>query len=113
MNKDKKALWVVFKPDNLGTVEEMRKKFMGSYPHFKDMPGLFSKCWWCNQEKGEWGALYIFNSEKELKDYITSERWLKKVPEKYGCRPVVTEILDVGLVLCKKAVTESNDSWMG
>ena len=80
--------------------------------HFKEMDGLFSKCWWCNQEKGEWGALYIFNSDADLQAYITSERWLKVVPEKYGCKPEIQAILDPGPILCNAAVTEGEDSWM-
>jgi hypothetical protein len=55
MATEKKALWVVFRPEKLESTTEMRKKFLGSYPHFKEMPGLFSKCWWCNPQKGEWG----------------------------------------------------------
>ena len=111
METEKKALWVVFRPNKLGSTKEMREKFIGSYPIFRDMPGVFGKCWWCNQEKGEWGALYIFNSEKELRDYITSDLWLNKVPAKYGCKPEVVAILDPGPILCKKAVTEAENSW--
>ena len=112
MATEKKALWVVFRPETLESTAEMRKKFLGSYPHFKEMDGLFSKCWWCNQEKGEWGALYIFNSDADLQAYITSERWLKVVPEKYGCKPEIQAILDPGPILCNAAVTEGEDSWM-
>jgi hypothetical protein len=110
MTTEKRALWVVFKPDKLEDTAVMREKFMGSYPIFKDMSSLVSKCWWCNQEKGEWGALYIFNSEKELQDYITSDLWLNKVPAKYGCTPEMT-ILEPGPILSKKTITEGQGSW--
>lgn len=112
MAKERKALWVVFRPDKLGETAEMREKFISGYSIFKDMPGLLSKCWWCNQEKGEWGAFYIFNSEKDLRDYITSDLWLNKVPAKYGCKPEFIAILDPGPILFKEIVTNAETSWI-
>ena len=87
MAKEKKAMWVVFKMDKTLSKAEWRERFSGSYELFRDMPGVFSKCWWCNQEKNVWGAYYIFNSEQELQEYITSDLWVNKVPEKYGAVP--------------------------
>jgi len=108
---EKRALWVVFKPEELKENAEMREKFMGSYPIFKDMPSLVGKFWWLNREKGEWGALYIFNQEKDLQEYLASDLWLNKVPAKYGCKPEAT-VLELGPILCKKLITEGQDSWM-
>ncbi len=112
MAEEKRALWVVFRPETLPDTAAMREKFMGSYPHFKEMDGLFSKCWWTDPDKGEWGALYIFETEKHLRDYLASERWQKTVPEKYGCKPEVVAILEPGPILCKEAVTEGEGSWL-
>ncbi len=112
MTSQKKALWVVFKPKEPVSTARMREQFLGSYPVFKDMPGLFSKCWWCNEEKGEWGALYIFYSEAALNEYLKSDRWLKTVPEKYGIRPETVVILDPGPILCKETITEEENSWI-
>lgn len=111
MTTEKKAMWVVFRPEKLESTDEMRRKFSGSYPLFAGMPGLFSKCWWCNQEKGEWGAYYIFNSEKALQDYITSDLWVNKVPAKYGCKAEIT-IVEPGPILYKETVTKVENSWM-
>jgi len=112
MNKEKKALWVVFRPNENMDVNEMREKFIGSYPHFRDMTSLYSKTWWVNEEKNEWGAMYIFNSQKELDDYINSDRWKNKVPEKYGCKPEIVAILDIGAILFKEPVLKGEDSWI-
>ena len=112
MAAEKKALWVVFRPEKLGKTAEMREKFISGYSIFKDMPGLFSKCRWCNQEKGEWGALYIFDSEKYLRDYIKSDLWVNKVPAKYGCKPEIVAILGPGPILSRKTVTQGENSWM-
>lgn len=53
------------------------------------MASLFSKTGWVDEARNEWGALYVFNSQQDVDAYLSSERLLKKVPEKYGCRPEV------------------------
>jgi len=111
MATEKKAMWVVFKMDKTLSSAEWKERFSGAYEIFRDMPGVFSKCWWCNQEKGVWGAYYIFNSEKELQDYINSDLWVNKVPEKYNAVPEVT-IVDPGPILCKEVITAAEDSWL-
>lgn len=112
MAAEKKALWVVFKPDKLEDLAEMRKKFISGYSIFKEMPGLISKCWWCDSEKGEWGAFYIFNSNEDLQAYIKSDLWINKVPAKYGCKPRIVAILDPGPILSKTTVTHGENSWI-
>jgi len=112
MASEKKALWVVFRPEKPENIAVMRKRFQESYPVFKDMPGLFSKVWWCNPENGEWGAMYIFNSEAELQEYLQSDHWLKKVPEKHGYKPEIVAILDLGSILYKQVVTDGKNSWL-
>lgn len=84
---------------------------MGSYPHFRDMESLFAKTWWVNEEKNEWGAMYIFNSQEEVDAYLASDRWRNKVPEKYGYRPEVQAVLDIGAIMFKESVTRGENSW--
>jgi hypothetical protein len=108
---DKKALWVVFRPKDPVDLKKMRDMYMGSYPHFKDMPSLYAKTWWVDEEKNEWGAMYIFNSRKELDSYIASDRWNITIPEKYGCTPEIA-ILDIGAILFKEKVVSGEDSWI-
>ncbi len=109
---EKKALWVVFRPKDPVEINKMRDMYLGSYSHFKEMPSLFAKTWWVNEEKNEWGAMYIFNSQKEMDEYLASDRWQNKVPEKYGCRPEVMAILDIGAILLKETVLEGESSWL-
>lgn len=108
---EKKALWVVFRPKDPVELEKMRTMYLGSYPHFKDMPSLYAKTWWVNEEKNEWGAMYIFNSQKEIDDYLASDRWKNKIPEKYCCTPEAT-ILDIGAILFKEQVIKGDKSWL-
>ncbi len=110
MATEKKAMWVVFRMDEMISTAEFRERFAAAYDIFRDMPGLFSKTWWINQDKKEWGALYVFDSEKALQDYATSDLWMNKVPAKWGVKPEVT-VLEVGAVMARGAVTEGERSW--
>lgn len=111
MATEKKAMLVKFALKENASKDELREKFSGTYQRFKDMPGLFSKVFWQDQEKSIWGALYIFNSEKDLQEYVNSEFWTKMVPERWGCKAEIM-IVDPGPILYKSAVTEAKDSWI-
>jgi len=107
----KKALFVIFQPNKLPKQQELREQFSTSYTFFREMEAVEYKCWWISEEKGQWGALYVFRSQKELEDYLSSNRWLKVTPEKYGCTPT-WEVMDVGLILSKTIVTQAHESWI-
>lgn len=110
MGTEKRALMCVFKPDKMKTTAEMRELFKGSYPKFADMDVVEFKSWWCDQENGEWGAFYIFTSEKALKEYVSTDTWLKVIPEKYGCVPT-WRMVEPGPILSKKTITQFENSW--
>lgn len=107
---EKRALWVWFKPDPMPSTEELREQFTGSYPAFADMEAVEYKCWWVDQEDGQWGAFYIFRSAAELDEYLASDRWNKVIPEKYGCTPS-WRVLEPGLILSKKEIISAEGSW--
>lgn len=109
MIKDKRMLSVTFKPDQLPSTEEMRAQFSTSYPVFRDMDPVEYKCWWVDQDRGEWGAVYVFRSARELDEYLNSDLWQNKVPAKYGCRPT-WRVSEVGLILSKEKITEPGDA---
>jgi hypothetical protein len=108
----KRALWVWFKPDPMPSTEELRDKFSTSYPIFADMEAVEYKCWWVDQDAGQWGALYVFRSAAELDEYLSSDLWNKVVPEKYGCAPS-WRVLEPSLILSKKEITDAPGSWIG
>ncbi len=109
---EKKAVWVIFRPKNPVKLDKMRQLYLKSYPHFRKMSSLYAKTWWVNEEKNEWGAMYIFNSQQDVDNYLSSDRWRNKVPEKYGCKPEVVAVLDIGAILFKENVIEGEDSWL-
>ena len=111
MSGEKKAMWVVFKMETLPDKEEMRSRFSKGYHIFRDHPGIESKCWYVNEAKDEWGAFYLFKSEKDLDEYLNSKLWVEDIPKRWGLKPEVT-ILDPGPVLSKKIITEPEDSWL-
>lgn len=109
MSKNKSCMLVRFKMDKQMNTDEWRERFSGSYEIMSSLKGIFFKNWWINQEEKEWGAYYIFNSREELEEYINSDLWKKKVPEKYGCVPEVT-IFEPGPIISKEAVDDPQ-SW--
>ena len=111
METQKKAMLVVFKMDKKMSTAEWRERFSGAYKVIFDLPGILFKSWLVNQEKNEWGALYIFDSEDNLQKYNMSDLWLKKIPERYNCKPEVT-ILEPGPIISKEVVTEAGNSWI-
>ena len=111
MASEKKAAWVVFKMDQKMSTDEWRERFSPAYDIIYNLPGLYSKCYWVNQEREEWGALYVFDSEEDLDSYLTSDLWVNKIPAKFGCKPEVT-ILDPGPIIAKEQVSAAKDSWL-
>jgi len=111
MATEKRGFYCVFKPDKMPSTEEMRKLFETSYPIFLGMDPVEFKCWWCDQEKKEWGAFYVFKSEAALREYVTADHWTKVAPEKYGCVPK-WYALEVGAIIAKKAITAFEGSWV-
>ncbi|MEJ2169174.1 MAG: YdhR family protein [Desulfobacterales bacterium] len=99
-------MMVVFKMDKKVSTEEWFERFKSSYDVIFNLPGIIFKNWWVNQEKGEWGAYYIFDSKKNLTDYINTDLWLKKIPAKYGSEAEVT-IFEPGPIICKESFTEA------
>ena len=111
MPAEKRALIAVFKPDRLKSTAEMRDMFSGSYPRFLEMDTVEFKCWWCDQDTQQWGALYIFVSEAALNEYVASDLWQKEVPQKYGCVPT-WNVVEPGPVLAKKEIKTAAGSWI-
>jgi hypothetical protein len=108
--EEKRALWVVFQPQQMPSTQELRAQFSTSYPAFAEMAAVEYKCWWVDQEQGQWGAFYLFRSAAELQAYLASDRWTKVIPEKYGCTPF-WRVLEAGLVLSKQVITQAGGSW--
>jgi len=111
MASEMKAAWVVFKMDKKMSTDQWRERFGGAYELMANLKGIVSKCWWVNQDSDEWGALYVFDSEENLTAYLTSDIWVKIVPEKYGCKPEVT-VLEPGPIIAKKLITSAQGSWL-
>ena len=111
MATEKRAFYCVFKPAKMPSTAELRKLYETSYPVFLNIESIEYKCWWCDQENKEWGAFYVFKSEKALKEYVNSDHWQKVAPQKYGCVPKWVA-LEVGTIISKKIIKTFEGSWM-
>lgn len=111
MAQEKRALLVTFEPDGLQDTSELRELFATSYDRFFNMEAVEFKCWWVDQDQGQWGAFYVFRSEQEVRDYLASDTWLKVVPKKYGCVPKA-QVLETGTIISKKIIGEHQGSWL-
>lgn len=67
MSIEKMVLLVTFSPPQLKATQEMRDWFASSYDRFLNMDAVEYKCWWVDQDKGQWGALYVFRSEEAVR----------------------------------------------
>lgn len=111
MSGQKKAMWVVFKMDEMPSKEELRERFCTLYHIYRDHPAMEIKCWHISEERKEWGGFYVFRSEELLEEYLKSDLWLKEIPGRWGVKPEYT-IVDLGPVLYKEIITEPENSWL-
>ncbi|GAB3807207.1 hypothetical protein GCM10028798_31310 [Humibacter antri] len=70
-----------------------------SLPKFRALPGLRQKYYVQNHEDGIVGGVYLFESEREARDYATGPI-VAAVPERFGVTgDVSVEVLEVTLTL--------------
>jgi heme-degrading monooxygenase HmoA len=80
--------------------DEVQATFEGRADLYRSVPGLIEKLYLRFRESGEFGAVYVWESEKALIDFRETEL-ARTIPEVYqveGGRPYV-ELADVCLVI--------------
>jgi hypothetical protein len=71
------------------SIEELRTYIREeSMARFRQVEGLRQKTWISNDETGEWGALYVFET-KEQADEIVAHVMEGRVVQLTGLRPIV------------------------
>ncbi len=71
------------------TREEARSIFLTTAPKYRDVPGLFRKCYIVSQDGKTVGGIYLWKSRAQA-DAMYTESWRVFVREKYGTDPSVT-----------------------
>lgn len=79
------------------TREEARNIFLSTAPKYRDVPGLFRKCYFISEDGKSVGGIYLWKSRAEAEAMYT-ESWKDFVREKYGSEPSVT-YLDTPVVV--------------
>ena len=86
-----------FKLSNPVTLEEAKNIFLSTAPKYRDVPGLFSKCYVLFDNGHAVGGIYLWNSRADA-EKIYTESWKAYVKEKYGSEAEIT-YLDTPVVV--------------
>lgn len=71
------------------TSEQLAEIFEGSAPHYRGMDGLRSKVYVIDEERGEFGGFYLWESREQMERVQGSAEWLATVQARYGLTPTL------------------------
>jgi hypothetical protein len=71
------------------TREEARGIFLSTAPKYRDVAGLFRKCYVLSEDGSTAGGVYLWNSRAEA-DAMYTDSWRAFVRDKYGVDPSLT-----------------------
>ena len=71
------------------TREALVEAFEGSAPLYRGMAGLRSKAYLIDEERGEFGGFYVWESREQMAAVQQTDRWRASVRERYGIEPSV------------------------
>jgi len=71
------------------TSEQLREIFEDSAPHYRGMDGLRSKVYVIDEERGEFGGFYLWESREQMERVQGSAEWLAAVSARYGLTPTI------------------------
>lgn len=84
------ATLVIFRDEERRyTSEQLRAIFEESAPSYRGMDGLRSKTYLIDEERGEFGGFYLWESDEQMRRVQGSADWLKKVRARYGLTPTI------------------------
>lgn len=79
--------------------EDVRARFEQRAQRYREVPGLSEKIYLRFPDTGEWGAVYVWDSEQSLARFRESEL-AKSIPSAYEVEgDARTELADVALVV--------------
>lgn len=64
------------------TTDEVERRYKDRLPQFRDVPGLLQKYYLQDSATGEWGGLYLWDSQESLDAFLASDL-RKTIPETY------------------------------
>ena len=71
------------------TSAELREIFESSAPTYRGMAGLRSKVYVIDEERGEFGGFYLWESREQLQRVQGSTAWVAAVRARYGITPTI------------------------
>ncbi|KQL46036.1 hypothetical protein AN963_13605 [Brevibacillus choshinensis] len=81
------------------SAEELRQLSEAGFEKFRSLNGLIQKYYVKNEETGEVGGVYLWESEQALSEYLNGPI-IKSLPERFELKePLSIEIVDVQYTL--------------
>lgn len=71
------------------TSAQLREIFEGSVPSYRGIAGLRSKVYVIDEERGEFGGFYLWESREQMGRVQGSDDWLETVRARYGITPTI------------------------
>lgn len=71
------------------TSAQLREIFEGSAPSYRGLDGLRSKVYVIDEERGEFGGFYLWESREQMRRGQGSDEWLAAVRGRYGITPTI------------------------
>jgi hypothetical protein len=77
-----------FKLSHPITIDDAKNIFLSTAPKYRDVPGLFRKCYVVFEDGLSVGGIYLWKSRAEA-EAVYTESWRDFVREKYGSEPEI------------------------
>ena len=55
------------------SVDEVDRRFRERMPKFRELPGLIQKYYFHDDATGEWGGIYVWDSQESVERYMASD----------------------------------------
>ncbi|MBS4730352.1 YdhR family protein [Mycobacterium sp. SM1] len=85
-----KALITSFELPDFDTQKILESSEKGVNNYLK-RPGLVYKAYLLNPEAKKFGAVYLFENEQTLNEFVTSDRWKNQIPAIWGVAPTASD----------------------
>jgi heme-degrading monooxygenase HmoA len=55
------------------SADEIKRRYRERMPEFRQLPGLVQKYYFHDDSTGEWGGIYLWDSQESVEEYLASD----------------------------------------